>query len=312
MKGLILGMPLLLACLSVQASSTAPVTAAVTTEHVTVTLLSDQPQPVPGQPFWLALHFELIPHWHVYWRNPGASGAAPVVRWTLPEGWHAGEIHWPVPERIRVGPLTNYGYEGSVTFLVPVSVPRGPSPAGPLTVAAEAEWLVCREECIPETGRFVLQLDGPGDPVAAAETDRLFAAARAQWPEDVTLGGRYRMVGDTIVIAVDIPGLPADVPADVWFAANQWGPVDASGAQEWERAADALTLGVPVGDLPPAGDTALDGLLVVESDDRGSTVRRGYRVRLAGGAPAAGGASPGLVTALVFALLGGHILNVMP
>jgi hypothetical protein len=49
-----------------------------------------------------------------------ALGAAPVIRWTLPAGWAAGDLHWPVPQRIRVGPLTNYGYEDTVTLLVPV------------------------------------------------------------------------------------------------------------------------------------------------------------------------------------------------
>ncbi len=184
---------------------------------------------------------------------------------------------------------------------------------GPLTVTAEAEWLVCRVVCIPESGRFTLELKDPGgEPVAAAETPELFAEARAQWPEAAPLAGRYRLAGDTLALAVDMPGLPADDPADVWFAANQWGPVDASGAQRWERTAGALALSVPVGDMPPAGNSAIDGLLVAEWEHSGSTVRRGYRVRLAAGPPAAEGASPGFVTALMFALLGGLILNVMP
>ena len=63
--------------------------AVVSTEHVTVTLVSEQSNIEPGQTFWIGLHFELIPHWHIYWRNPGASGSAPVIRWTLPEGWEA-------------------------------------------------------------------------------------------------------------------------------------------------------------------------------------------------------------------------------
>ncbi len=55
-------------------------------------------------------------------------------------------MQWPVPKRIRVGPLTNYGYEDSVILLVPVEVPPGPLPAGPQTIIADAEWLVCRVE----------------------------------------------------------------------------------------------------------------------------------------------------------------------
>lgn len=94
----------------------------VSTEHATVTLLSEQPQATAGQTLWLGLQFKLIPHWHVYWRNPGASGTAPVIHWTLPAGWKAGDIHWPVPKRIRVGPLTNPGDISHATQYVRVAL----------------------------------------------------------------------------------------------------------------------------------------------------------------------------------------------
>ena len=288
--------------------------ATVSTAHATVTLLSEQPQATPGQTLWLGLRFELIPHWHVYWRNPGASGAAPVIRWTLPAGWTAGDLHWPVPQRIRVGPLTNYGYEEAVTLLAPVRVPEGPLPAGPLTLTADAEWLVCRVECIPETGRFTLELPHPGSPtVGDPATQRLFAAARAQWPEADRVTGRYRLAGDARTLTLEVPGLAVDDRAEVWFAADEWGPVDPSGAQSRQTTAEGLALRVPAGDLPPAGDVPLDGLVVVETRDGGAPARRGYAVRLEA-QPAATGASEtlGLMAALGFALLGGLILNVMP
>ncbi len=288
--------------------------ATVSTAHATVTLLSEQPQATPGQTLWLGLRFELIPHWHVYWRNPGASGAAPVIRWTLPEGWTAGDLHWPVPQRIPVGPLTNYGYEEAVTLLAPVRVPEGPLSAGPLTLTADAEWLVCRVECIPETGRFTLQLPHlDSSAVADAETRRLFAAARAQWPEADRVTGRYRLAGDARTITLEVPGLAVDDRAEVWFAAYEWGPVDPSGAQSRQTAAAGLALRVPAGDLPLAGDAPLDGLVVVETPDGGALTRRGYAVRLEA-QPAATGASEtlGLLAALGFAFLGGLILNAMP
>lgn len=288
--------------------------ATVSTAHATVTLLSERPQATPGQTLWLGLRFELIPHWHVYWRNPGASGAVPVIRWTLPEGWTAGDLHWPVPQRIPVGPLTNYGYEEAVTLLAPVRVPEGPLSAGPLTLTAAAEWLVCRVECIPETGRFTLQLPHPdSSAVADAETRRLFAAARAQWPEADRVTGRYRLAGDARTITLEVPGLAVDDRAEVWFAAYEWGPVDPSGAQSRQTAADGLALRVPAGDLPLAGDAPLDGLVVVETQDGDALTRRGYAVRLEA-QPAATGASEtlGLLAALGFAFLGGLILNAMP
>ena len=220
-------------------ASTAHGAAQVATEHATVTLMSERPEVVPGQTAWLGLRFELIPQWHVYWRNPGASGSAPVIRWTLPAGWEAGDIHWPVPKRLRVGPLTNYGYEDTVTFLVPVQIPENPLPTGPLVITADAEWLVCRVDCIPESGRFTLALNQPvGDAARAPERGDVFAATRAQWPAATPLAGAYRRDGDTLSLAVETPELAAVDPADVWFAANQWGPVDASGTQHWTRSVD--------------------------------------------------------------------------
>jgi len=304
---------LLLPWLLTQAWAEPPAAAVVSTEHATLTLVSEEPQAWPGQTLWLGLHFELIPHWHVYWRNPGASGAAPSIRWLLPDGWHAGDIRWPVPKRIRVGALTNYGYEDKVTFLVPVRVPEGPLPKGPLTITADADWLVCREECIPETGSFSIRINDPdGDSRRAAETRALFAASRAQWPEPTTLRGRYHLDDDTLAIAVTPAGPMLDKAADVWFAADEWGPVDASGTQRWKRHASGLTLSVPVGDVPPTGKDVLDGLLVVEAADQGAATRRGYRLRLEAELTAFKSGRAGLLMALAFAVLGGLILNVMP
>ncbi len=288
--------------------------AVVTTPHARVSLLSERPQPVPGEALWLGLRFELEPHWHVYWRNPGASGAAPVIRWSLPDGWEVGDIHWPVPKRIRVGPLTTYGYEDAVTFLVPVEVPAAPLVDHPLAVTAEADWLVCRVQCIPESGRFTLTFHGPdGGAADSVNNQDLFDLTRARWPEAVALAGRYRLDGGSLIIGTDMTGLGVVDPADIWFAAHRWGPVKASGAQHWDLTGSSLGLRVPVGDLPPAGDASLDGLLVVESQADGATPRRGYLMRLAPGLPAAvDRGSLGLATALVFAVLGGMVLNIMP
>jgi len=295
----------------------------VSTAHAKVTLLADPPQATSGQTLWLGLHFELIAHWHVYWRNPGASGAAPLLRWTLPVGWTAGEVHWPVPQRLPVGPLTNYGYEKAVTLLVPLRIPETALPAGAQRIVLDAEWLVCRVECIPESARLTLVLPSAhaagaarGDPT----TQELFAAARAQWPADGPTGGRYRVSDDARTLTLEVPGLAVDERAAVWFAAYDWGPVDPSGAQHRQTAGDGVALRVVVGDLPPSGNAPLDGLLVVETPERAGSARRAHALRLHaapalvadGPAATATSESPALLLALGLAFLGGLLLNVMP
>ncbi len=61
----------------------------------------------------LALRQKIKPGWHTYWRNPGDSGEPTRLAWVLPEGWSAGEIIWPVPERQPIGPLVDYGYSNA-------------------------------------------------------------------------------------------------------------------------------------------------------------------------------------------------------
>jgi len=260
----------------------------VSTEHVTVTLVSEQSNIEPGQTFWIGLHFELIPHWHIYWRNPGASG--------------------------RVGPLSNYGYEDSVVLLVPVQVPPSPLLADSQIITADAEWLVCRVECIPESGLLTLELGNAGNVSSATdETRELFNATRALWPEAMTQAGNYRLDDDTLAISVAMTDAITRSPADVWFAATEWGPVDASGAQRWAHSTTGFTLSVPAGDLPPDGNSPLEGLLVMESVRDGTMAQSGHYVRLAAEPPASSvnrDLSP--MTALVFAFLGGLILNIMP
>ena len=65
-----------------------------------------------GQTFWLGLQIEHQPHWHTYWRNPGDSGLATELQWQLPEGLTAGNLMWPAPQKIPVGSMANFGYEG--------------------------------------------------------------------------------------------------------------------------------------------------------------------------------------------------------
>ena len=139
-------------------SGAVPASDSARTEQVRVSLLPEHAAAIPGTTLWLGLRFELIPHWHVYWRNPGDSGEAPRVDWQLPAEWRAGDIQWPTPQRIPVGPLVNYGYEDSVTLLVPMTVPAGQKTGKPVSIAANVSWLVCREECIPQDARLEITL----------------------------------------------------------------------------------------------------------------------------------------------------------
>ena len=287
----------------------------VVTPHAEVELRAERTTFAPGDTLWVGLTFDLAPGWHVYWRNPGDSGEAPRIDWRLPAGWAAGDIHWPTPQRIPVQHLVNYGYEDTVTLLVPLVTPAtGPADT---MLRASATWLVCRETCVPESGEFALRL-GPGAASAGAGAlaHEPFDAVRARWPVEHTGAATYVADGDRLRLTLAAGGLPGDTVRNAWFAADDWGPVTPAGEQTWTLADGLLRLDIPSGPLPPATGDPLRGIVVVETVDDTAGGRTGILVDAQPGAPAA--AAPATDTrigwwgAMLLAFAGGLLLNLMP
>ena len=121
-------------------------------------LVADHSAVQPGQTLRVGLKIDHQPHWHTYWRNPGDSGLPTTVAWTLPMGAKISEIQWPAPKRLPVGPLVNYGYEDQLLLPQQLTVPSSALPGTTLVLKAQANWLVCKDVCIPEGGQLELQL----------------------------------------------------------------------------------------------------------------------------------------------------------
>ena len=198
-----LPLSLLLALAPVLAGATP--TSVVSTPQVRAELVAHAPEGVvAGKPLWLGLKIEHQPHWHTYWKNPGDSGLPTTLQWTLPTGVAAGDIQWPTPGRLPIGPLMNYGFEGTLLLPVSVTVPAG-FKDNTLLVKLRADWLVCKDVCIPEGGDFTLQV--PAQAATAGHT-ALFASARAALPQPVPdAKATAAVVGQELVVQVS--GLPA-------------------------------------------------------------------------------------------------------
>jgi DsbC/DsbD-like thiol-disulfide interchange protein len=106
---------------------------------VRVELLSEGQSIAPGETFWLGLRQQITPGWHTYWINPGDSGEPPRVEWALPSGFTTGEIRWPHPERIPVGPAMSYGYSNEVVLPIPVTPPKDLTPGAHVTL--RGQWI---------------------------------------------------------------------------------------------------------------------------------------------------------------------------
>jgi thiol:disulfide interchange protein len=116
--------------------------------HLHVQLVAPYAQLGPGGQADAGLYFKLEPGWHVYWKNAGDSGEPPRLKWTLPQGITAGELKFPAPRRLPLGPLMDFGYENEVLFPLTLHVAGDVKP-GPAVLHAKVDWLVCREVCIP-------------------------------------------------------------------------------------------------------------------------------------------------------------------
>lgn len=306
--------------------------------RVQASLIAEVETVAPGKPFWVAMRQVIDPGWHTYWRNPGDSGQPTELQWDLPPGFQASAIHWPLPEAIPTGPLVNYGYSNEVLLPVRISPPQT-LPDGPLRLAADARWLVCEEICIPEEGRIELTLMPSPAGEAARPSFSLgdIAAARRQVPVPGEWQAEARIEGDLIALTVVAPDLDRAALSDLYFFPDDWGLIDHAAAQTvtWTDQGPVLTL--QRGDLRDEPVTALSGVLAMTEALGAQGVRQGFT--LAAGkvvdlSPAATGAattagsgggaahaddvaaSPsggiGLFQALLFAVLGGLILNLMP
>jgi len=173
--------------------------AVVTTPQVKAELMAHAPEGIaPGKAVWLGLAITHQPHWHTYWKNPGDSGLPTTFEWKLPVGFAAGDIEWPTPKKLPIGPLLNYGYDGTVLLPVKVSVPAAFA-GDQLAVSLKADWLVCKDVCIPESGEFTISV--PARAATAAQS-ALFDAARAAAPRDVPADASAALEGDKLVVRV--------------------------------------------------------------------------------------------------------------
>jgi len=129
-----------------------------------------------GAPVSLGIKLKFDPGWHGYWINPGEAGMPLSAKWTLPDGWKAGELRNPVPKRFKTGDLSGFGYEGEAVYLIDLTPPAGAS--GEAAVKVELSWLTCNDSaCVPGDVELSLKIPaGDGAPGKAAEA--LAAAAK--------------------------------------------------------------------------------------------------------------------------------------
>lgn len=241
--------------------------ASATQDLVKARLLSETAAIAPGGTAWMAVELHMKPGWHTYWRNPGDAGQPTDILWTLPEGYEAGGIAWPVPKPFSVEFITSYGYEDRVALLVPVTAPASAKPGETAQVTADVNWLACEKICIP--GEAKLSIDLPIAPEAkpVAEAKPVFDGARASMPKAAPGQAQGSATDDVLTVTLPAGLVAADgTPSgrEVVFMPFDDALIDHGAPQKLSQSGGAATLALKRGPKTGALSGAFPGLLLVK------------------------------------------------
>ncbi|MEA2780678.1 MAG: suppressor for copper-sensitivity [Rhodospirillaceae bacterium] len=252
----------------------------------------------------LGLQFQMQPGWKTYWRSPGDAGLPASLDWSGSTNLADAHLAWPAPQRFTLFGLDTFGYEDEV--VLPIEA-RPADPTKPLALRLKVDYLVCERICIPMSARLSLAL--PAGPPRPSEFAQLIDRYASRVPGDgaghglklesvgaVGEGNMPRLkVSIASALPLDHPDLIVEGPAGLYFPAPQV-TIDRGGRHAlFEIAVQRQDKAPPLAGTPLAL-TMVDG-------------HRGLEAKVV---PASAVASPGLGAALLAALLGGLILNLMP
>ncbi|MCB1529394.1 MAG: thioredoxin family protein [Rhodospirillales bacterium] len=281
------------------------------TPHVSIRLVADKTKVTGGEKITLGIEQEIETGWHTYWINPGDSGTPARVSWTLPKGFKVSEPAWPIPGKMKMGPLVNYGYEGKVTLLQDLTLPEK-LPSGPVTLNAQIDLLVCHEICIPETHQAQITLNGAEKAQAS-----VIALARAELPLETGWEALISEENGTLEVRVIAENTaPFAKTGSIHFFPEEWGLLDNTAKPEAQITDTGLLIRQGRGERALSDVPTAKGVIVYQ-DPQGQ--KKGIRIATLVDFSSAPSSVNGilvsdisLLTALFSALLGGLILNLMP
>ena len=257
----------------------------VDTGHARISLIKDHSDFVPGTSINIGLKVSMDKGWHTYWRNPGDSGGPIVIDWDLPKGFSVSDIKWPLPEKIEYPPLMTYGYEDFVIYPMVLSIPADYSDD---YFEMVADILICADVCIPESGKISSNL-------LDIESDSLIY----EWLESIP--------SKSLPITTSLNDNNLEIRftfdkeiKEIYFFPDENNSIDYSSKQNFYKKDDDYFLSIKL-----FNDEFQNVSGVLDIDGTGYNVSNGTFEDF-------NEEGLSLITALIFALIGGLILNLMP
>ena len=290
---------------------------------VTATLETETTGAAPGDSVTLAFIMRPQPKWHGYWKNGGDAGVGMNLEWDLPAGVTAGELRYPVPTTLILSGLMNYVYEAPYALLVDLKIASNIKPGTDIPIRVNALWLACDDRvCVPQEDILSVTLKVGSGQIDPSQRKR-FDGYRAALPVPLDRPGTYRINGKRIELAV---AFPKDAPLDLPYFFPETRGVFAYATPQLARRQDNLLVietGVDEFSLPEFKGDAISGVLrfadgqgLMVTAVKGDIPSGGESVVTLGPKDSATGAAEsskiGFTTILLFSILGGLLLNLMP
>jgi thiol:disulfide interchange protein DsbD len=286
--------------------------------HAQVRLVAETKSIAPGQKLRLLLIQTIEKGWHTYWVNPGDSGLPTTIDWSLPAGFNASPIAWPTPKRIPFGPLVSYGYEDEAALPVTVTVPDSLPTGSDIALTGHASWLVCAQVCVPEEADLKLVLpDRAASPAPDPDNAALFAAAEARLPTENPFPADA--VFDKDRIRVTVATGDAGKLSDIAFFPLDEGVIDNDVPPQVSAGRNGVTVTLKRAHGKNGPLSSLGGVLAFHDSsagDAGATHAISVSAKAApgsvGDAPVARIGIAAFLEAVLLAIAGGMVLNLMP
>ena len=257
----------------------------VDTGHARISLIKDHSDFVPGTSINIGLKVSMDEGWHTYWKNPGDSGGPIELNWDLPIGFSVSDVQWPLPEKIEYPPLMTYGYEDFVIYPMVLSIPENYSDN---YFEMTADILICADVCIPESGKISANL-------LDIESNSLIY----EWLESVPsifLPTNASISENNLEIRFTFE----KEVKEIYFFPDKNSSIDYSSKQNFYKKDDNYFLSINL-----FNDELQNVSGVLDINGIGYKIANSQINNL-------NESSLSLITALIFALLGGLILNLMP
>lgn len=233
-----------------------PAAAADPARYIKADLIVESMTPRPGATMLVGIRMAPRPGWHGYWSNPGQSGFAPTVRWTMPPSVTMGPLRHPAPSLLTVAGASSFVHEGPHVLLSRLTLARGIAPGTSIPLAATVNWAACTAtQCVPLSTTLTVDLvAGNGERNVNAP---VLNAAAGKIPRTVRGGNWTRREGG---LRLHLPATPRLDPRTTRFFPDDNGMFDTARARA-TQAGGAVEISAPVARAPPAtiSGVATDG-----------------------------------------------------